>query len=217
MNFRPKSLLATALITLSAIACAASEPSVTPVNLFSTKPGAHFVLNAGLTYGGDTIYAVTYTNGSTKNIKAGSLMHVGLGGLYQFNDNPIAVKLSANLHIDQAAGSNGEVYFIRSPFELLAYYTGKEKLRIGGGIRVIKYPEASATINGAIDRITFNDTTGLVAEVGFQVAPHAWLNVRGVSEKYQAKDRTVGGVTYSVVGTSPYNGSHIGVNFSYEF
>ncbi len=178
----------------------------------------HLVLNGGLTYGGDTIYTAVYTNGSTSNIKGGSLLQFGIGGLYQFENDPIALMLSANYHFDTAIGSNGDVTFGRFPVEMLAYYTGKERFRIGGGVRIINSPETTATVNGFTEKMTFDNTTGLVGEIGYQLSPQAWLNFRFVSEKYQGKTFTnASGTVLSMAGTAPYSGSHLGVNFSYEF
>lgn len=100
---------------------------------------------------------------------------------------------------------------------MLAYYTGKERFRFGGGVRIVNSPETTATVNGFTETMTFNNTTGLVGEIGYGFIKHCWLNFRYVSEKYQGKTFTSGGTTISLAGTTPYNGSHLGVNFSYEF
>lgn len=212
MNFLLKLLLATTLFSH-----AAAHAADQPVNQIpATKPGGHLVLNGGLTYGGDTLYTVTYTNGDTTNIKGGGFYQIGVGGLYQFASQPVAIKLSAYLHYDVVTGRNGDVFFYRLPVETLAYYTGIEKLRIGGGIRMVNSPEVSATINGNRETLAFENATGLIAEVGYQVAPRAWLNARAVTEKYQGQSLTSGGVTTSLAGTATQSGSHLGVNFSYE-
>lgn len=184
-----------------------------------TKPGFHFVINGGMTYGGDTIATAHYTDGTTSDIKGGSLIQIGVGGLYQFENTPLALMLSANYHFDSAFGQNGDITFSRVPIEALAYYTGKERFRIGGGVRIVNSPELNATINGLTDKIIFDSTTGLVAEVGYQLAQQGWINFRFVSEKYTANKITwSGGAVTSLVGiTAPVSGSHFGVNFTYEF
>lgn len=183
---------------------------------YGTAPGLHWILNAGLTYGGDTIGKVSFTNGSSSNIKAGSFMQFGIGGLYQFQDKPVALMLSANYHFDSVTAKNGTASFDRFPIEALAYYTGKERFRFGGGVRIVNGAELSSDIGGN-DKYTFDTTKGLVAEIGYQLDPHGWLNFRFVSEKYQAKTEVWNGVTYSLAGSAPVSGSHMGVNFTYEF
>lgn len=178
-----------------------------------TAPGFHVTMNVGMTYGGDTIGTVKFTDGSTKNLKAGALLQFGLGGLYQFEDKPLALMLSANYHFDTVNAKNGSASFDRFPIEALAYYTGKEKFRFGGGMRIVNGAELSTDIGGS-DKYTFDTTKGLVAEIGYQLDPHGWLNFRFVSEKYQAK--THNGVT-PATNYAPTDGSHMGVNFTYEF
>ena len=76
-----KTVVAFALLTYSFSTFALSD-TVSPVapatpQITPTKPGLHFVLNGGLTYGGDTIYTAVFTNGDTSNIKGGSFVHLG--------------------------------------------------------------------------------------------------------------------------------------------
>jgi hypothetical protein len=186
-----------------------------------TKPGFHVMINAGMTYGGDTVATVSYTNGSSTNIKGGGLIQFGAGGLYQFEQRPLALMLSVNQQFHSSTGSNGSVGFSRVPIEALAYYTGKERLRIGGGIRLVKFAEAESTFAGSgytVQKVIYEDTTGLVAEIGYQLANQGWLNFRFVSEKYQAKQSIAyNATTSSLAGTASKSGSHLGVNFTYEF
>jgi hypothetical protein len=184
----------------------------------ATKPGLHLVLTGGLTAGGDTIATAKYTDGSSKNVNAGGLVQLGLGGSYQFENTPLALLLSANYHFHTAAASNGDITFSRFPIEVLGYYTGVERFRFGGGIRLVNSPEATIKINGTSEKITFDNTIGYVGELGYKVSNVSWLNFRYVSEKYQGNTHTfTDGTTASLKGTTPVNGSHFGVNFAFEF
>ncbi len=223
VKFLVKTLSATALLSFALGAHALSDqasPDQSAIpQMPHTKAGFHVVLNGGMTYGGDTIATARYTDGSTQDIKAGSLIQIGAGALYQFDERPLALMLSANYQFDTATGSNGDLTFGRYPIEALAYYTGKERFRIGGGLRFVNSPEFNATINGITDKIIFDRTTGLVAEVGYQLSPRAWINFRFVSEKYKPNRITwSGGAVTSLVGfTSSVSGSHLGANLTYEF
>ncbi len=222
MKFLIKTLSATALLSFALGAHALSDqasPDQAPVpQMPHTKAGFHVVLNGGMTYGGDTIATVYYTDGSTKSIKGGSPIQVGAGALYQFEERPLALMLSANYQFDTAGGQNVDVTFARFPVEALAYYTGKERFRIGGGVRLINSAETTATLNGRTQKETYGNTTGLVGEIGYQLSPRAWINFRFVSEKYQRKSYTsTAGTTYSIVSAPSISGSHMGVNLTYEF
>jgi hypothetical protein len=206
-------------ITLVAlISLSFSANALTASNSIATKPGMHFLINMGLTYGGDDIFTATTTTGSTKNVKGGGLVQFGLGGLYQFESAPMALLLTANYHVDSVTASNGDLNFHRYPIETLAYYTGAERFRIGGGVRIVTSPEASMTINGATQKIVFDNATGYVAELGYKMSQMSWINFRYVSEKYQGKTYTsTSGTTTSLAGTKAIDGSHFGVNVTFEF
>lgn len=185
--------------------------------LIATEPGMHLVFNFGATFGGDEIFSATYTSGETVSVKGGDLFQFGLGGLYQFEDVPVALMLSANYHVDGATASNGNMSFRRYPIETLVYYTGVENVRIGGGVRIVKSPESSMTINGATEKFVFDNATGYVAELGYKLGEYIWINFRYVSEKYQGKTYTAtSGATYSLSGTTPLDGSHFGFSFLFE-
>lgn len=217
-----------ALLSLPIIALALEAPvntdSTTPqvsdpiaVNQ-GTAPGFHVALNAGMTYGGDKIFDVPYKNRSgSATITAGALMQFGIGGLYQFAEIPAAFMLSANYHFDTINAQNGDMSFDRFPIEALAYYTGKEKFRFGAGMRFIGPTEASMNIDGQSKSYSFDATKGMVAEIGYQLDSQGWLNFRFVSEKYQANTLIVNGTKWSMAGSAPASGSHMGVNFTYVY
>jgi hypothetical protein len=218
-----KSFFAISLLALPAHAYGLSDQEATSQGISQTiqptKPGFHVMINGGMTYGGDTIATAVYTNGTKRDIKGGALIQFGAGALYQLEEKPIAMMLSANYHFHTAMGQNGDITFSRVPIEALAYYTGKERFRIGGGVRVVNSPEFNASVNGVTNKIIFDNSTGLVAEIGYQLSSKGWLNFRFVSEKYNA-NRIIwnsGSVTSLVGLTKPVSGSHLGVNFSYEF
>jgi hypothetical protein len=192
------------------------QPAV--LNPVITKPGFHFVLNAGMTFGGDTVATATFKNGSSQTIKGGGMQQLGFGGLYQFDNSPIALLLSANVHFHYVTASNGNMIFRRVPVEVLAYYTGVERFRIGGGARFVNSAEASITIDGAAQKTTFDNATGYVAEVGYHIDTPVWVSFRYVSEKYQGNTYTsASGTKTSLAGTKAYDGTHAGVNLSFVF
>ncbi len=170
---------------------------------FATPPGAHFILSGGLSYGGDTLTTAVYTNGDTQDIKAGSLVQLGMGGYWQMQDSPVAMQLTANYHIDGASGKNGSIKFTRYPIEGLVYYTGFERLHLGGGVRYVLSPSYNYDV-GSSYSVSFKDTVGLVGEIGYALTPLLWMNFRVVSEQYKTSSAT-------------YSGNHAGLIFTYRF
>ena len=182
-----------------------------------TDSGMHFLFDIGVTYGGDSMFTTATSTGGSVDVKGGELVQLGLGGLYQFNNMPMALSLTANYHLDRVTASNGNLNFRRYPVEAMAYYTGVNNFRFGGGVRIVRSPEASRTINGATEKIVFDNATGYVAELGYRMAPHSWINFRYVSEKYKGKTYTAtNGTVTSLSGTTPFKGSHFGLFFLFE-
>lgn len=185
---------------------------------YSSEPGFHFLIPLGITFGGDTLASAVTTSGDTKEIKGGELLQIGLGALYQFNDMPLALSLTVNYHFDSVTASNGDMKFKRYPVEVLAYYTGWQRVRTGFGIRMANSPEDSVTINGLTDKVTYENAKGTVLEVGFKLDQSSWINLRYVSEKYQPKTYTAtNGAVFSLAGSNTEDGSHLGIFLLGEF
>lgn len=197
---------------------AESQPQAQPRRNARTDSGMHFLFDFGVTFGGDAIFTAATNTGGTADVKGGELVQLGIGGLYQFDSTPIALALTANYHMDRVTASNGSMIFRRYPVEALAYYTGVNNFRFGGGVRIVRSPKSSATVNSATQEVVFDNARGYVAEMGYKMAPHSWINFRYVSEKYQGKTyySSTTGITTSLAGTTPVKGSHFGVFFVFE-
>lgn len=184
----------------------------------ASDAGLHFILTGGLTAGGDTMVRLNYTDGTSENVKAGRLLQVGGGVLWQAATMPVAASFTVNYHIDNASAKNGKGQFERTPLEALLYYTGVEKWRFGAGLRAVQSAKATYKVDGDEETLRFKDTTGAIIEAGYGITPKAWINVRYVSEKYKASTYTaINGQTYRISDSVKYDGSHIGVNFLYQF
>lgn len=180
--------------------------------------GVHFILTGGLTAGGDTIATAEYTNGTSNNLKGGGLVQLGGGILWQSASMPLATAFTVNYHVDNASGSNGDIRFSRIPLEAIAYYTGVEKWRFGAGVRLVQSPKLVADINNVKETVKYKDATGVVVEAGYGITPNAWINVRYVAEKYRPNTFTAAnGQTFNISNATKDDGSHIGVNFLYQF
>ncbi len=211
-------LLALGLGLLSVAANAFSDlPSESK---YTPRPGFHVVFNGGMTRGGDTVFTAKYNDGSTVDVSAGGVMQFGMGGLYQFKAMPLALRVTANVQNDWALSAGGEeAIFSRIPMEAMVYYTGIKRCRFGGGMRYVNAPKMALTVGGTTTQIRFSNTTGAVVEAGYQLSQAFWVNLRYVSEKYQAPKYFLWDSTGIWLVSTPkqYNGSHVGLNFSYEF
>ena len=165
-----------------------------------------FLLGAGLTFGGDTLITVPFTDGSSDDIKAGGLIHLYGGGEYRFSD-VFALQATIGYHInDTKAASNGSVRFTRIPVDLLGLYSLTDKVRIGGGAQFVSGPELKGSGVASNVNQKFDSTTGVVVEGEYLFTPHTGLKLRYVSEKFTPEG-----------GGEKIDGSHVGVMFSYYF
>ena len=165
-----------------------------------------FLLGAGLTFGGDTLVTVPFTDGSTDNVKAGGLVHLYGGGEYRLSDM-FALQATVGYHVsDTRAASNGSVRFTRIPVDLLALYSVTEKVRLGAGAQFVSGPELKGS--GVASNVSqkYDSTTGAIVEGEYLFTQHMGLKLRYVSEKFTPEG-----------GGTKVDGSHAGVMFSYYF
>jgi opacity protein-like surface antigen len=165
-----------------------------------------FLLGAGLTFGGDTLITVPFSDGSTDDIKAGGLVHLYGGGEYRLSDT-FALQATVGYHVnDTRAASNGSVRFTRIPVDLLALFSVTDKVRLGAGAQFVSGAELKGS--GVASNISqkYDSTTGAIVEGEYLFTPHTGLKLRYVSEKFTPEG-----------GGSKIDGSHVGVMFSYYF
>lgn len=182
------------------------------------RPGFHAVERLGFTIGGNAISKLTRSDGTIREISAGGLYQIGLGVLYQWDVIPFSAALTFNYHVDSDYSNNNTGSFRRNPLEGLVYFNGLGRFRVGGGMRYAYAARAESTINGVTERIRFTNTKGSIVEIGYQVRPYGWVNLRYVKEKYKIESyTTTGGTSPGLSGNAPYDGSHVGVFITYEY
>ncbi|MDK2122498.1 hypothetical protein [Parachitinimonas caeni] len=169
-----------------------------------------FVMQTGLTYGGDQLAEAQYTNGGSTETRAGSLVQLGAGVVYQPTSMPLALQLTMNYHIDNSVASNGDMSFKRIPIEATLFYTGVEKWRFGLGARYVRSPSFSLDYRGTVD-IDYEDTVGLLLEAGYKVSDNWWLSGRFVSEKFKPKMYKRDGREQRVQDAKEIDGTHGGL------
>jgi hypothetical protein len=189
------------MIALAALALAASGASAQ-----SASAGFHPLLGAGLTFGGDKLATVEFTDGSTDSIRAGGLVQLFAGGEFRF-DYGLTLQGTVGYHVsDSRSARNGSVRFENYPIELIALYAPMDKFRFGAGVQFAT--GARLTGSGVADDIgaKFKSATGAVIEGEYLFTPKIGLQLRYVNLKFTPKD-----------GSEKVDGSHGGLMFSYYF
>ncbi|MDL2357462.1 MAG: hypothetical protein QFF03_19590 [Pseudomonadota bacterium] len=166
------------------------------------------VATGAITHGGDDWQVARTGAGVPVLIHGGGRAAIGAGVLWQSDQYPLATSLLANYHVDQSAGVNGDAKFRRMPLDAMVYYTGMQALRVGVGLSYAIAPTVDVTVDHTAQTIKFDNATGKAFEVGYQVSPSLWANLRLVSTKYTPKQS--GNAAAADV-------SHLAVNLSYVF
>lgn len=191
-----KTILALVL-PLSFAASAQAENAASPFS---------FVVGAGLTYGGDKLATISYTDNTEADIRAGSGLDMKAGIDYRFNQTFSAqATIGYHIHFTPQA-SNGDADFSRMPLELIAYVHPNPQWRIGAGVRHVLNPKVSGS--GAAANITtkFKNTTGAVFEAEYFYSQKVGIKLRFVKEEYKTE-----------YGNFKFSGDHLGLFANYYF
>jgi len=198
-----KIALAFALALASSLGAAQAQTWV-PVQDLATKP-LRFVVGAGITYGGEKIVTAEYTDGDKIDIDGGGTVAFLAGLDYRVNPQ-FSVQGTVGYHVDNAAGSNGDIRFERVPFELLGYYHVNDKVRVGGGLRYVTGAALRTSGVADIGDYDFKDTTSPVAEIEYLYSPQLGFKLRYVNDKFKMEDFN-----------ETVKGDHIGVLVNFYF
>ncbi|MET0334804.1 MAG: outer membrane beta-barrel protein [Rhizobacter sp.] len=165
------------------------------------------VVGLGLTYGGDTLVDVHYTNGDSTKVRAGGLIAFNGGIEVRFSDL-VSMQGLIGYHVDSASADNGDIRFERFPIEVLGHFRLTDWLRIGGGGR---YTQAKFRASGEalnyVQNTDFQQTVGAVVEAEFFPYKTIGIKARYVSEKFKPKRG----------GGPAVNGNHAGIYINYYF
>jgi hypothetical protein len=163
------------------------------------------LVGMGLTFGGDTLATVFFDDGDDQDIKAGQLVQFYVGAVYQAVPQ-FSVQATLGYHVDKSSGENASLRFARYPLELLGHYHIDDKWSFGGGVRFVSKPKVAGS--GDLSGLggEFDDTTGVVVEGEYRIAPQLGLKLRYVSEEYKAA-----GVAEAA------DGSHVGFFATWYF
>lgn len=173
-------------------------------------------LAVGLTFGGDTLGKVYFSDGSTDSVKAGGT-RLFKGGLNYTVSPQFSIQAGYGIHLESSKkANNGGINFDRTFMEGLAFYHTSETFKVGGGIRKILDAKLKGTGAAATERIDFDGQLGLVAEVEWHtrhISNIQWgLTLRYVNEKYSPSSLN----GFPIKGED-VDGSHFGVGVSFYF
>jgi Outer membrane protein beta-barrel domain len=160
------------------------------------------MLGFGLTFGGDKLATVDFTNGDSESIRAGGLVMFYAGAEWRVSPQ-LALQGTVGYHVDDTSGSNGSLRFSRYPIDLLALFSVNERVRLGGGVEFANNPKvgSSGVLAGTTGK--FKNSTGLVLEGEYLFTPQVGLKARYASHefKFDGGSDSVDGSYFGLLGT----------------
>ncbi|MBI3229448.1 MAG: outer membrane beta-barrel protein [Burkholderiales bacterium] len=143
-----------------------------------------FVAGMGLTFGGEKLSTVSFTDGTSSDIRSGGLVQLVGGVDYRINKQ-FSVQSSVSYHVDGIGASNGGLTFSRFPIELLGYYHINDQWRVGGGVRYVTNIRMSGSGAAAMPTLSFDNATGGVLEAEYFTSTRLGVKFRLVKEEYK--------------------------------
>lgn len=174
-----------------------------------------FLLGLGLTFGGETLASVPFTDGSTSSIRSGGLLYFKGGVDWDINRN-IALQGTFGYHGDWVSAENGSMTFQRDFYEGLVFFKTFPRQRFGLGVRETFNAKVSSSGAARVycGEMQYKNNTGFVFE-------YEWINKRGpsgigftiryVNEKYKVS--SIDGIP--VANGQSFNGNHFGLGVNW--
>lgn len=170
-------LLLSGALTISSANAVEDLQSESPLD----KLGATFVLD--LMFGGEELGYISYDDGSTESVHAGSGLGFGAGVNYQATAQVNAeVRLSYlfdSISGDTAEGDTLEIDFTRFPLDVMAFYQ-HEKHNLGAGLTY----HMSPTLSFGSQTTDFDAAIGSIFEYRYFYQPKISLSLKMVMIDY---------------------------------
>ncbi len=145
----------------------------------STRPHFGFSLEAAYEVGGADLATAYFTDGSTKNIRAGQGVTLGVGGNYRPTlHSPWDISLMAGYKFDNAGGSDGggSIKFERIPIDLIGSYEWQNGIRLGAG--PVYHTAVKLSGDGFFPDVKFKDAFGEEIQAGWKWVALSYTFIR---------------------------------------
>ena len=168
---------------------------VSAESAYIDKLGMSF--NLDLLMGGDVFAAITFTDGTSETVKAGSGIGFGAGITYQVDDKIKAETrlsyLSDSASGETSGGSTLEFDFTRYPLDFMGFYQ-HGKPSFGAGLTY----HMSPTFSDGEDDFEFDSNLGTVFEYRYFYTKAASINLKMVNISYDYKDTSFNGSSFGI-------------------
>lgn len=145
-------------------------------------------------FGGDRLYSVQYTDGSTENFDAGEGFTFS-GGILQYINKSYGIKYALGFKVNESRDDAITVKTTVFPLDVVPYYINGQH-RVGVGLTYHMSPELDDDLFGTVK---FDDAVGVVAEYSYSMFTIAYTDIE-----------------YSVLGLD-FDASHFSVRMTVAF
>lgn len=146
---------------------------------FAQDRGLHFLFEGDLEYGGDRVATVSFTDGSTQDVRAGQGVSLALGAHYR-GDSPFSVRGTVGYKYVTTAASNADISMSRVVFEVLGNYAWPNGWWTGVGLT--HHTNIKFKGDGFGPDVDFDDATGPTVELGWRWFALSYTNMKYKSE-----------------------------------
>jgi hypothetical protein len=208
----PKAIALAAALAIATLAPTLSHAQSAPPTT------VHGLLGGAVTFGGQKLATLQYSNGYSVDVTTGGLVDLYGGIEVRPASGPFAIQATVGYHFDMAGASNGDVTFSRVPFELIGMFDVAPRFRIGGGVRYAT--NVSLSSSGAASGIgaqDFDDAWGGILQGEWLITPRLGLTLRYVNESYGYSYTYVNPNSQLTTGHAHVDGSHGGIGMNWYF
>ncbi len=190
---------------LPVLATLLTSMAVTPFVQAETQP-LKILFTAGVSFGGDELYKVKFTDGTTDEISAGSLLTLGMGADYRLPSSPYSFRTILEYQFDSVEATNGDMSFSKIAIDALAFYNF-DIHSVGLGLTYNIDPELEVTCNyncGSIPtgKLAMDSAAGFILEYNYNFNENANVGVRYTNISFDVESESV-------------DGSNVGLFFNY--
>lgn len=161
------------------------------------------LLFGGFYLGGDTLV----DSNDDFDLDAGNGLHVGMGFLFLPENSPLALQLTLGYKFGftEFEDPDGDASTRSFPLEVMVYYK-MNKLRVGGGVAYHMNPKFEFCPDDTkCNRTDFDDATGVMIEVAYDLAELVYIAARLTDMDYDADN------------IDTVDANNFGVNVGYKF
>ena len=196
----------TGLRSFIALSAAAAALAAAPAHAVDVRP----MLKAGYDTGGDKLLTVTFTDGSTKSIRANEGLFVGAGASIVNDTKDIEAELSLSAKFTAVSASNGDVTWTTFPLDALVFYRFPN-VRVGGGLTYHINPKISSSgVTLVPSDVQVDNALGYVLQADYRFGEKIGLGLRYTGLEYKLHSASTG-----ASATKKSNG--VGLVFSVSF